>query len=158
MSTRGAVVRKKRSPLLTAASVCSPDLPLALVRFIVPVIAIGIAAYIFRLFAFGWRIYRPVPREKGRGRNDFTRQVNMVREGRYLPYIDAMGAAIRRDAGDVASFDRLRAEFLELGRESSQRNLSARDAEIDEVVGQIIQLYGDATGSDGLSLSDRWGW
>lgn len=129
-------------------------MPSALLRFIVPLLVTALAAYIFRLFGFGWRIYRPAGNSEGRGKGGgLAWQVSMIREGRYLPYIDAMGDEIIRASGDIDEFRRLRAEFATLVRAGDSPFSQDHSAKVNELVARIIDIYRESTGREGLSLS-----
>ena len=135
-----------------ATSVCLIDMPSALVRFIIPLLLTGLAAYVFRLFGFGWRIYRPAANSRDRWKGDgVALQVSMIRERLYLPFIDAIGEEILHASGDIDEFRRLRSELV--ARERSNDSTIPRDqsAEVNELVAGIIDIYRESTGKEGLT-------
>lgn len=131
------------------------DLPLALVRFILPVATVALIAYLFRLFGFGWRIYRPREDDWGRGRGDIGNQLEQLRRGDYFDYVDFMGTEIERSSGNLPEFRSLRRRYLELARNSSHLTDAKASHEMDSTISRMVSLYKDATGKEGITLSGR---
>ncbi len=139
--------------MLFAGTAAGVDLASAFSRFIIPVAAIAAAAYLFRLFGFGWKIYRPSKASGGTNGNvgSYQRELDMIREGQYLPYVAAMGEMVKESGGDVSAFERLRSEFSAIARETGQGEASTR-GNMDRIIEQMARIYRESTGDEGLSL------
>ncbi len=147
--------RTAAGPGLLAFNIISTvEVSSSLVRFIIPLLIVAAAAYFFRLFSFGWRIYRPSAKQDDGGVQviGYQKELEMVREGQYMPYVDAMGEAVRNSGGDMALFARLRSELTELNIEKGDSSASGMRT-IDSVVGEMVSLYRESTGREGISLT-----
>ena len=142
--------------MLFAGAASGVDLASSLSRFILPVAAIVAAAYLFRLFGFGWKIYRPSNTSGGINEKvgAYQRELDMIKGGHYLPYVEAMGEMVKESGGDVSAFERLRSEFTAIAGETGQGEASTR-VDIDRIIEQMALIYKESTGDEGLSLSRR---
>lgn len=122
-------------------------------RFIIPVAVILAAAYVFRLFGFGWKIYKPASASAGASGNatGFQRELDMIRGGQYLPYVALMADRVKESGGDLPAFERLRSEFSAVVGETGTAEASKRE-DIDRIIGQMVSMYVESTGDEGLSL------
>lgn len=138
----------------------SVDWPQALARFIIPVLIIVVIAYIFRLFGFGWRIFKPARRNLQDEGDDgsFERQIRSIREGDFSAYVERMRQEIMRKAGEDPEFIRLRREYLQLVGQGSNRRDEKISREIDRVVVGMIDIYTRVTGREGMSITSGWRW
>lgn len=136
------------------------DLAQALSRFIVPVLMIFVIAYIFRLFGFGWRIFKPAPRRSGKESTEdaFRRQLDLIRNGDFAVYVERMREEIARRVGDDPEFSRLRKEFLRLVSTGSNRRDEKVSREIDRVVVEMVDMYTRLTGKEGISFTSGRSW
>lgn len=136
------------------------DLSRALARFIIPVITIAVIAYVFRLFGFGWRIFRPSHKSRRTigGESAFDTQLDVIREGDFSGYVERMREEITRKAGDEPEFTRLRREYLQLVSQGSNRRDERVSSEIDRVVVGMIEIYTKVTGKEGISPPVRRIW
>lgn len=138
----------------------SLDLTRALARFIIPVVVIAVIAYMFRLFGFGWRIFKPSSRRRGDAgsENTFESQLEIIKEGDFSVYVERMRQAIMRRAGEDPEFSSLRREYLQLVSQGSNRRDERVSREIDRVVVAMIDIYTRVTGNDGLSITSGRMW
>lgn len=147
--------KRRGPPQLFYSPVFGIDIVSSLVRFIVPLLLLGAVFYIFRLFGFGWRIYKPAMSKRGpvQEQDSLMREIGMIRAERYLPYVDAIGRALEGHYVAESEFRRLRREFVALSGEGIRPNDKAAASDMDYVVAQIVRLYMEETGREGLSLS-----
>lgn len=129
------------NPVHFIGSVGVVDIASALLRFIIPVAAIIAVAYIFRLFGYGWRIYKPSLRRPASadGSGEIEAGISMIKSGYYLPLVDSIGRELS-GTPSAEDFSRLRKELVELSRDGSYRFDRSAMVSVDRVISEMIQL------------------